>query len=183
MTVESPIRLWGNGIFHCGRLVTLCYWAQQSKVAERVLKAQFQTFQPMHTYHFLIMVYCFLCCGLFIDSFTVKKTSSASTSSSTHTHWARFICSCSISKCPQIVCIHATCLLPLVALESTVFTTTRDPTMAETASPSCTLRWHIKKGKMMVIPINLRDLDNSYRRQLVPRTAHTQDNSYPCGMI
>ena len=31
---------------------------------------------------------------------------------------------------------------------------TRNPTVALTASPSCTLWWHIKKGKMMVIAIN-----------------------------
>ena len=43
MTVESQIKLWGNGIFHSGRLVSLCYWAQQSKVAERVLDTQFHT--------------------------------------------------------------------------------------------------------------------------------------------
>ena len=70
------------------------------------------------------------------------------------THWVHFICSCSIIKCPQVVYIHATCLPPLVALDSTVCTTTSDPTVALTASPSCTLQWHIKKGKLMVIAIN-----------------------------
>ena len=73
MTVGSQIKLWGNGIFYSGRLITLCCWAQQSKVVDKVLKAQFQTFQPMHTYDFLIIVYCFLGCGLLNDSFTVKK--------------------------------------------------------------------------------------------------------------
>ena len=71
------------------------------------------------------------------------------------THWVHFICSCSIIKCPQVVYIHATCLPPLVALDSTVCTTTSDPTVALTASPSCSLQWHIKKGKLMVIAINL----------------------------
>ena len=74
MTVASQIKLWGNGIFYSGRLITLCCWAQQSKVVDKVLKAQFQTFQPMHTYDFSIMVYCFLSCGLLNDSFTVKKS-------------------------------------------------------------------------------------------------------------
>ena len=66
MTVESQIN---------------SYWAQQSKVSERVLKAQFQTFQPMHTYDFLIMVYSFRSFGLLNDSFRVKKSIIC-----THTH-------------------------------------------------------------------------------------------------
>ena len=74
MTVESQIKLWGNGIFYSGRLITLCCWAQQSKLVDKVLKAQFQTFEPMHTYDFLIMVYCFLGGGLLKASFTVKKS-------------------------------------------------------------------------------------------------------------
>ena len=41
-------KLWGNSIFHSGRLVSLCYWAQQSKAAERVLDTQVQPFQTMH---------------------------------------------------------------------------------------------------------------------------------------
>ena len=64
-------KAWGT----CNlRLITLCCWAQQSKVVDKVLKAQFQTFQPMHTYDFLIMVNCFLGCGLLNDSLTVKKS-------------------------------------------------------------------------------------------------------------
>ena len=50
MTVESQIKLWGNSIFHSGRLVSLCYWAQQSKAAEGVLDTQLQPFQTMHAY-------------------------------------------------------------------------------------------------------------------------------------
>ena len=73
MTVESQIKLWGNGIFHSGRLVSLCYWAQQSKAAERVLDTQFKPFQTMHVYYFLVMVF------LMIASWS-WKASSASTS-------------------------------------------------------------------------------------------------------
>ena len=57
------------------------YWAQQSKVSERVLNAHFQTLQPMHTYDFLIMVYSFRSFGLLNDSFRVKKSIIC-----THTH-------------------------------------------------------------------------------------------------
>ena len=67
-------KLWGNGIFPSGRLVSLCYWAQQSKAAERVLDTQFQPFQTMHVYYFLIMVYSFLGCGLLNDCFMVMKS-------------------------------------------------------------------------------------------------------------
>ena len=64
----------GNGIFHNGRLVSLCYWAQQSKAAERVLDTQFQPFQTMHVYYFLVMVYSFLGRGLLNDCFMVMKS-------------------------------------------------------------------------------------------------------------
>ena len=48
MIVESQTKLQGQS----GRLVTLCYGAQQSRPAERVLKAQLQPFQQMHIYDF-----------------------------------------------------------------------------------------------------------------------------------
>ena len=71
------------------------------------------------------------------------------------THWAHFVWSCSIRKWPQVGCSQTTCLPHLVALESTVCAATRDPTVAHTTSSSWRLRWHIEKGKMMVIAINL----------------------------
>ena len=74
MTAESQIKLWGNGIFHSGRLVSLCYWAQQSKAPERVLDTQFQPFQTMHVYYFLVMVYSFPGRGLLNDCFMVMKS-------------------------------------------------------------------------------------------------------------
>ena len=77
----------GNDIIHSGRLITFCYWAQQPKVAETVVKDQFQTFQPMHTYGFLIMVYCFLGSGLLNDSSTIKKSITCThIAIYTHTH-------------------------------------------------------------------------------------------------
>ena len=70
----------GNGIFHSGRLVSLCYWAQQSKAAERVLDTQFQPFQRMQVYNFLVMVYSLLGRGLLMIASCSWKASSASTS-------------------------------------------------------------------------------------------------------
>ena len=63
MTVESQIKLWGNSIFHSGRLVSLCYWAQQPKATE-----------TMHVYNFLVMVYSFLGRGLLNVCFMVMKS-------------------------------------------------------------------------------------------------------------
>ena len=74
MTVESQIKLWGNGIFQSGKLVSLCYCTQQSIAAERVLDPQFQPFQTMHVYYFLVMVYSFLGRGLLNDCFMVMKS-------------------------------------------------------------------------------------------------------------
>ena len=74
MTVESQIKLWGNGIFHSGRLVSLRYWAQPSKAAERVLDTQFQPFQTMHVYYFLVRVYYFLGRGLLNNCLMVMKS-------------------------------------------------------------------------------------------------------------
>ena len=45
-----------------------------------------------------------------------KKPPLLSMTDSTVTYGAHFICSCSIRKCPQVACNHATCLPPLVAL-------------------------------------------------------------------
>ena len=74
MTAESQIKLWGNSIFHSGRLVSLCHKAQQSKAVERVLDTQLQPFQTMHVYDFLVMVYSFLGRGLLNVCFMVMKS-------------------------------------------------------------------------------------------------------------
>ena len=74
MTVESQIKLWGNNIFHSWRLESLCYWAQQSKAAERVLDTQLQPFKTKPVYNFLATVYSFLGRGLPNVCFMVVKS-------------------------------------------------------------------------------------------------------------
>ena len=79
-------------------------------------------------------------------------------------------------------CMHP-CNLPptsLVALDSTVCATTRDPTVALTAYPSCTLRCHTKKGKMMVIAIKLLRAP-IYLPDAVHCACKTGCNSHRCG--
>ena len=83
------------------------------------------------------------------------KITMLSIADSTVTHWAHFICSCSIRKCPQVVCNHTTCLPHLVVLKSTVYVDECDLTVAQTTSPSRRLLWYIKEGKMTVIVITL----------------------------
>ena len=64
-----------------------------------------------------------------------KKTL-LSMADSTVTYGAHFICSCSIWKCPQVACNHASCPPTSGSAESTVSMAKRDPTVAQTAYPS-----------------------------------------------